>query len=182
MVTGRHQPRRLAMQGGRDRERGVQPPARASGCRSRAAGDHHAHADCSTAIRISSRMAACSSSARRRPATQIADEIQRSGRPVTLAVGEHVRVPRIYRGRDIQWWMDASRRARRALRRGRRHRPGPQRAVAAARGLSRAPDDRPQRADRDRREARRPPRRHQRRQGAVLGLAAQPCARWPTSS
>jgi putative flavoprotein involved in K+ transport len=23
-------------------------------------------------------------------------------------VGEHVRVPRIYRGKDIQWWMDAS--------------------------------------------------------------------------
>lgn len=39
---------------------------------------------------------------------QIADEIQRSGRPVTLSVGEHIRVPRVYRGRDIQWWMDAA--------------------------------------------------------------------------
>ena len=39
---------------------------------------------------------------------QIADEIQRSGRSVTLAVGEHVRVPRVYRGKDIKWWMDAS--------------------------------------------------------------------------
>lgn len=39
---------------------------------------------------------------------QIADEIQRAGRPVTLAVGEHVRAPRVYRGRDTQWWMDAS--------------------------------------------------------------------------
>jgi putative flavoprotein involved in K+ transport len=39
---------------------------------------------------------------------QIADEIQRSGRRVTLAVGEHIRMPRIYRGRDIQWWMDAA--------------------------------------------------------------------------
>ena len=39
---------------------------------------------------------------------QIADEIQRSGQPVTLAVGEHVRVPRVYRGKDIKWWMDAS--------------------------------------------------------------------------
>ena len=39
---------------------------------------------------------------------QIADEIQRSGRPVTLAVGEHVRAPRTYRGKDIQWWMDAT--------------------------------------------------------------------------
>lgn len=40
--------------------------------------------------------------------TQIADELQRAGRQVTLAVGEHVRVPRIYRGKDIQWWMDAA--------------------------------------------------------------------------
>ena len=39
---------------------------------------------------------------------QIADEIQRSGRPVTLAVGEHIRMPRVYRGRDIQWWMDVA--------------------------------------------------------------------------
>jgi putative flavoprotein involved in K+ transport len=39
---------------------------------------------------------------------QIADEIQRSGRPVTLSVGEHIRMPRVYRGRDIQWWMDAA--------------------------------------------------------------------------
>ena len=39
---------------------------------------------------------------------QLADEIQRSGRPVTLAVGEHVRAPRTYRGKDMQWWMDAT--------------------------------------------------------------------------
>jgi putative flavoprotein involved in K+ transport len=39
---------------------------------------------------------------------QIAEELQRSGRPVMLAVGEHVRMPRTYRGRDILWWMDAS--------------------------------------------------------------------------
>ena len=37
---------------------------------------------------------------------QLAEEIHCSGRPVTLAVGEHVRVPRVYRGRDIEWWMD----------------------------------------------------------------------------
>ncbi len=37
---------------------------------------------------------------------QLAAEIQRSGRPVTLAVGKHVRMPRRYRGRDIQWWLD----------------------------------------------------------------------------
>jgi putative flavoprotein involved in K+ transport len=39
---------------------------------------------------------------------QLADEIQRSGRLVTLSVGEHVRLPRTYRGRDVLWWMDAS--------------------------------------------------------------------------
>jgi putative flavoprotein involved in K+ transport len=39
---------------------------------------------------------------------QIAHEIQCSGRQVTLAVGEHVRGPRLYRGRDIQWWMEAA--------------------------------------------------------------------------
>ena len=39
---------------------------------------------------------------------QLAAEIQRSGRPTTLAVGEHVRLPRLYRGRDVLWWMDAS--------------------------------------------------------------------------
>jgi putative flavoprotein involved in K+ transport len=40
--------------------------------------------------------------------TQLADEIHRSGRPVTIAVGEHIRAPRVYRGKDIEWWMDAA--------------------------------------------------------------------------
>ena len=39
---------------------------------------------------------------------QLAGEIHRSGRPVTLAVGEHVRLPRTYRGRDIFWWLEAT--------------------------------------------------------------------------
>jgi putative flavoprotein involved in K+ transport len=39
---------------------------------------------------------------------QLAAELQRSGRQVTLAVGEHVRLPRVYRKRDVLWWMDAS--------------------------------------------------------------------------
>ncbi|MDD9967928.1 MAG: NAD(P)-binding domain-containing protein [Myxococcales bacterium] len=37
---------------------------------------------------------------------QLAQEIHASGRPVTLAVGRHTRVPRSYRGRDIMWWLD----------------------------------------------------------------------------
>jgi putative flavoprotein involved in K+ transport len=40
--------------------------------------------------------------------TQLAEEIHRSGRPVTIAVGEHIRAPRVYRGKDIKWWMDAA--------------------------------------------------------------------------
>jgi putative flavoprotein involved in K+ transport len=39
---------------------------------------------------------------------QLAGEIHRSGRPVTLAAGEHVRLPRTYRGRDIFWWLQAT--------------------------------------------------------------------------
>ena len=39
---------------------------------------------------------------------QLAAELSQSGRSVTLSVGEHVRLPRTYRGRDVLWWMDAS--------------------------------------------------------------------------
>ena len=37
---------------------------------------------------------------------QLASEIQASGRPVTLSVGRHTRLPRSYRGKDILWWFD----------------------------------------------------------------------------
>ncbi len=37
---------------------------------------------------------------------QLADEIARSGRDVTMCVGDHVRLPRTYRGMDIHWWMN----------------------------------------------------------------------------
>nr|BFE58125.1 NAD(P)/FAD-dependent oxidoreductase [Dactylosporangium thailandense] len=39
---------------------------------------------------------------------QLAAELHRSGRKVTLSVGEHVRMPRLYRGKDVLWWMDAA--------------------------------------------------------------------------
>ena len=39
---------------------------------------------------------------------QLAQEIHLSGRPVTIAVGEHIRAPRVYRGKDTHWWMDAT--------------------------------------------------------------------------
>jgi putative flavoprotein involved in K+ transport len=39
---------------------------------------------------------------------QLAAEIRRSGRPVTLSAGGHVRLPRTYRGRDIFWWLEAT--------------------------------------------------------------------------
>jgi putative flavoprotein involved in K+ transport len=38
---------------------------------------------------------------------QIADELCRAGREVTLAVGSHTRLPRVYRGRNIHTWMQA---------------------------------------------------------------------------
>jgi putative flavoprotein involved in K+ transport len=37
---------------------------------------------------------------------QIADELQRASRDVTIAVGEHIRLPRSYRACDIYWWLD----------------------------------------------------------------------------
>lgn len=39
---------------------------------------------------------------------QIASEIQQSGRQVTISTGEQVRMPRRYRGKDIQYWLDQS--------------------------------------------------------------------------
>jgi putative flavoprotein involved in K+ transport len=37
---------------------------------------------------------------------QLAHEILRTGRRVTLSAGHHTRVPRRYRGKDILWWLD----------------------------------------------------------------------------
>lgn len=37
---------------------------------------------------------------------QLAEEIHESGRPVTLACGRHTRMPRVYRGKDILYWLD----------------------------------------------------------------------------
>lgn len=37
---------------------------------------------------------------------QLAEEIQASGRPVTLSVGEHLGAPRSYRGDDFYVWLD----------------------------------------------------------------------------
>jgi len=39
---------------------------------------------------------------------QLAEEIHLSGRPATLAVGDHTRVPRRYRGRDVYAWMETA--------------------------------------------------------------------------
>jgi putative flavoprotein involved in K+ transport len=37
---------------------------------------------------------------------QIADELNRAGRQVSIAVGRHTRMPRRYRGMDVYWWLD----------------------------------------------------------------------------
>ncbi|MEM9707627.1 MAG: FAD-dependent oxidoreductase [Pseudomonadota bacterium] len=39
---------------------------------------------------------------------QLAHELRLAGRDVTLAVGNHVRLPRRYRGRDIEHWLHAT--------------------------------------------------------------------------
>lgn len=39
---------------------------------------------------------------------QLASEIREAGHEVTISAGQHIRMPRHYRGRDIQWWMDQS--------------------------------------------------------------------------
>jgi putative flavoprotein involved in K+ transport len=37
---------------------------------------------------------------------QLAEEILRSGHQVVISVSRHTRLPRLYRGRDIMWWLD----------------------------------------------------------------------------
>jgi putative flavoprotein involved in K+ transport len=39
---------------------------------------------------------------------QIADELLRAGRRVTIAVGRHTRMPRRYRGMDAFWWLEST--------------------------------------------------------------------------
>ena len=48
---------------------------------------------------------------------QIADELNRAGREVVLAVGRHTRMPRRYRGLDIFWWLESTGRLARTHRR-----------------------------------------------------------------
>jgi len=46
---------------------------------------------------------------------QIADELNRAGRDVTLAVGRHTRMPRQYRGMDVFWWLQSTGRLARTI-------------------------------------------------------------------
>jgi putative flavoprotein involved in K+ transport len=46
---------------------------------------------------------------------QIADELNRAGREVVLAVGRHTRMPRSYRGMDIFWWLETTGRLARTI-------------------------------------------------------------------
>jgi len=106
-IPGTHGLGRPVVPGDRPRYGGVQRRLRPRLYRSRAASDHDTHRTA-----ISKSRPACR---RRRPrggrsstGTQIANEIHRTGRPVTLSVGEHIRAPRVYRGKDLQWWMNAA--------------------------------------------------------------------------
>jgi len=40
---------------------------------------------------------------------QITEEFSRAGRRVFLAIGQHMRLPRRYRGRDLTWWFETLR-------------------------------------------------------------------------
>ena len=104
---------------------------------------------------------------------QLAAEIHRSGRPVTLSVGEHVRLPRTYRGRDVLWWMDAVWRVGSASRRSGRPHARAAAALAAAGRDAGARDARPQRPLRLGRRAGRTPVGRARRTRALLGRAAE---------
>ena len=92
--------------GGRRRQRRVQPTARA-GRLGVAAGASSTRSPRSTTSGPSScaqvAVLVVGASA---TGLQLADELLRSGREVTVAVGEHVRMPRTYRGRDIMWWLE----------------------------------------------------------------------------
>ncbi len=46
---------------------------------------------------------------------QLADELNRAGREVVLAVGRHTRMPRRYRGMDIFWWLESTGRLARTI-------------------------------------------------------------------
>jgi putative flavoprotein involved in K+ transport len=46
---------------------------------------------------------------------QIADELRRAGREVTISVGRHTRMPRRYRGMDIFWWLERTGRLARTI-------------------------------------------------------------------
>ena len=106
---------------------------------------------------------------------QLADEIHRSGRPVTLATGEHVRLPRTYRGRDIFWWMEPLASSTSATTKST---TSPAHATCRHRNWSarRAPDAGSQRADVPRRARRRASRRHHRRRAHFAGSLANVCA------
>ena len=64
---------------------------------------------------------------------QLAEELHASGRPVTLAVGRHSRMPRTYRGMDAFWWLDLIGALDKTIDDVDDRRRGPHRAIPAAR-------------------------------------------------
>ena len=104
---------------------------------------------------------------------QLAEEIHRSGRNVTLAVGEHVRMPQdLPRPRHLL--VDRrSRHPRRTVRRARRHRPSPPSPLTPTDRHAAAALARRQLAARPRGQGRRTPGPAPRRRRPVLGIVAQ---------
>ena len=107
-LSRRDRPGRLAAPHGGPGQRRLQPRQRARPSPRRCRPGSRRSRRSTTATPTSSPRAACSSSAPRPPASSSPTRSTAPGRPVTLAVGEHVRVPRLYRGRTSMWWMDAA--------------------------------------------------------------------------
>ena len=166
-------PRRMAQPGAGAGERRVQHPQRARFRAGASARDRGAHADAvpqpgpaRAGWRARGRCLGHGRAARRRdPALRARGHARRGRAHPHAAALSRPRHPLVdgYRGR-----------AGPGLPGGGRPQPRAQRAVAAARRLSRLPRRRPERAHYARRQAGRAPRRNPRRRGAVFGRVRQP--------
>ena len=171
-LSGRHGPGRVAVPDRRARHRLVQraPPARRGRTGAVVGGEPHAHDLPQPGSARRRWRAGGGGIGERRADRQRAPTLRASGHPGRGRTRPGATpVP----GAGHPLVDGGSRRARRALRRGGRHRPGPPGPVDAARRLTRTGRLRPERAHGHRRAAGRAPRRHPRRSGPVLRVAAE---------
>ena len=112
---------------------------------------------------------------------QLADELHRSGRHVTLAVGSHSRIPRRYRGLDIFRWLDMIGAFDKTIDDVGDVTAARNRAVAATGGPRRSPHPRPGHIAGLRRPPRRPTERRGRNPGHAGHQPARPSSTPPTA-